>query len=103
MFYIFQPARENRICPLCNNGEIGDEFHYLFKCQYFGNQRKNYIKKNFRINPNIIKFKLLMTSTSKIELQKLCRLILYPKNSIGKIDKILIIRKSKIFLKNILK
>jgi hypothetical protein len=35
-------ARENRICPLCNNGEIGDEFHYLFKCQYFGNQRKNY-------------------------------------------------------------
>ena len=38
-------ARENRICPLCNNGEIGDEFHYLFKCQYFGNQRKIYIKK----------------------------------------------------------
>jgi hypothetical protein len=28
--------------PLCNNGDIGDEFHYLFKCQYFGNQRKNY-------------------------------------------------------------
>jgi hypothetical protein len=48
-------ARENRICPLCNNGEIGDEFHYLFKCQYFGNQRKIYIKKNIRINPNIIK------------------------------------------------
>jgi hypothetical protein len=51
-------ARENRICPLCNNGEIGDTFHYLFKCQYFGNQRKIYIKKNIRINPNIIKFKL---------------------------------------------
>ena len=48
-------ARENIIC---NNGEIGDEFHYPFKCQYFGNQRKNYIKKNIRINPNIIKFKL---------------------------------------------
>jgi hypothetical protein len=68
-------ARENRICPLCNNGEIGDEFHYLFKCQYFSNQRKIYIKKNIRINPNIIKFKLLMTSTSKIELQKLCRFV----------------------------
>jgi hypothetical protein len=63
-------ARENRICPLCNNGEIGDEFHYQFKCQYFGNQRQIYIKKNIRINPNIIKFKLLMTSTLKIELQK---------------------------------
>ena len=68
-------ARENRICLLCNNGEIGDECHYLFKCQYFGNQRKNYIKKNIHINPNIIKFKLLMTSTSKIELQKLCRFV----------------------------
>jgi hypothetical protein len=33
-------ARENRICPLCNNGDIGDEFHYLFKCQYFGNHLK---------------------------------------------------------------
>jgi hypothetical protein len=41
-------ARENRICPLCNNGEIGDTFHYLFKCQYFGNQRKIYIKKNIQ-------------------------------------------------------
>ena len=68
-------ARENRICPLCNNGEIGDEFHYLFKCQYFGNQRKIYIKKNIRINLNIIKFKLLMASTSKVELQKLCRFV----------------------------
>ena len=41
-------ARENRICPLCNNGEIGGEFHYLFKCQYFGNQRKIYLKKNIQ-------------------------------------------------------
>jgi hypothetical protein len=55
------------MCPLNNNGEIGDEFHYLFKCQYFGNQKKIYIKKNIRINPNKIKFKLLITSTSKIE------------------------------------
>ena len=68
-------ARENRICPLCNNGGIGDEFHYLFKCQYFCNQRKIYIKKNICINPNIIQFKLLMTSTSKLELQKLCRFV----------------------------
>ena len=30
---------------------------------------------NIIINPNIIKFKLLMTSTSKIELQKLCRFV----------------------------
>ena len=33
------------------------------------------IIEHIRINPNIIKFKLLMTSTSKIELQKLCRFV----------------------------
>jgi hypothetical protein len=55
--HTFNIARENRICPLCNNEEIGDEFHYLFKCQYFGNQRKIYIKKNIRINPTLKKRK----------------------------------------------
>jgi hypothetical protein len=58
-----------------NHNSLRDEFHYLFKCQYFGNQRKIYIKKNIRINPNLIKFKLLMTSNSKLELQKLCRFV----------------------------
>ena len=24
----------NRKCPLCNLNEIGDEFHYLFKCHF---------------------------------------------------------------------
>ena len=22
-------------CTLCNYGEVGDEFHYLFKCEFF--------------------------------------------------------------------
>ena len=30
----------NRICKLCNN-DVGDEFHYLFKCPSFVNERKN--------------------------------------------------------------
>ena len=41
----------------------------------FRQSKKNLNKKNICINPNIIKFKLLMTSTSKLELQKLCRFV----------------------------
>ena len=41
----------------------------------FRQSKKKIYKENIRINPNIIKFKLLMTSTSKIELQKLCRFV----------------------------
>ena len=26
---------QNRICPLCNNFYIGDEFHYIFTCTFF--------------------------------------------------------------------
>ena len=31
---------EDRICPLCNKNDIGDEFHYLFICEVFTEYRK---------------------------------------------------------------
>ena len=33
---------EDTTCPLWQNGEIGDEFHYLFKCTYFNESRTNF-------------------------------------------------------------
>ena len=33
----------NRICHLCQLNDIGDEYHYVFKCPYFSNERKKYI------------------------------------------------------------
>ena len=35
--------RELRICNLCNTADLGDEFHYLLKCDYFSEKRKTYI------------------------------------------------------------
>ena len=55
--------------------EIGDEFHYLFSCDNFNNQRKLYIKKKFRNRPNTLKFKEIMISKNKYDLQKLCRFV----------------------------
>ena len=33
---------ENRICQLCNS-DIGDEFHYVFKCTSLSTVRNMYI------------------------------------------------------------
>ena len=30
----YKQDRINRKCRLCNLNEIGDEFHYLFKCHF---------------------------------------------------------------------
>ena len=27
--------RNERVCRLCNSNQLGDEFHYLFSCQFF--------------------------------------------------------------------
>ena len=32
--------RELGICNLCNTADLGDEFHYLLKCNYFSEKRK---------------------------------------------------------------
>ena len=33
----------NSVCVLCSQNDIGDEYHYLFKCDYFNDERKMYI------------------------------------------------------------
>ena len=48
---------DNRTCDLCdlNPKEIGDEFHYLFNCPFFREDRVRYIKRFFYTNPNMYK------------------------------------------------
>jgi hypothetical protein len=36
----FSIDRSERICDLCNKEELGDEFHYLFNCTFFKDERK---------------------------------------------------------------
>ena len=32
--------RDDHLCDWCNLCELGDEFHYLFKCTFFSDERK---------------------------------------------------------------
>ena len=61
-----------RLCTLCNSGQIGDEFHFILECKSLENLRKNYLCKYYYQNPNIIKFNELMSTHKKKMLEKLC-------------------------------
>jgi hypothetical protein len=44
--------------------DIGDEYHYLLRCPYFTIDRHKYIPNYYYTQPNILKFKELMTTES---------------------------------------
>ena len=66
---------ENRICTICNMNEVGDEFHYIFKCPVFHSDRNKYLSNYYKRNPNMIKFSQLFQSDNNITINKLAKLI----------------------------
>ena len=66
--------RENRICNLCDS-EVGDEFHVLFNCNFFKNERRKFLHERVIIRPNCHKFRNLMGSNDQVELINLCKFI----------------------------
>jgi hypothetical protein len=69
--------RSLRVCDLCASGEIGDEFHYLFNCQYpqLKDKRNALLPKHYLHHVNILKMHSLMNIKSKKKILKLCRLV----------------------------
>ena len=53
-----------RICNLCDENVIGDEFHYILECN---NVRKKYNDDCYRKRPNMIKFGELISIKNKIK------------------------------------
>ena len=68
---------DNRTCDLCNLNpkEIGDEFHYLFKCPFFREDRVKYIKRFFYTNPNMYKMTQLFNYVGHKEMLNLGKFI----------------------------
>lgn len=63
-----------RNCNSCRN-KIGDEFHYLFECEQFSNDRRQFIKPYFYRRSNMFKLEKLMCTGNKSEFLKLCKFI----------------------------
>ena len=67
------PLNERK-CLHCNT-DIGDEFHYLFKCSHFTNERTLYLKPYFYRRPNILKLKELYSSSNRKTLINLAKFV----------------------------
>ena len=66
---------EDRTCTLCESNEIGDEFHYLFKCSKFKDERIKYIKEYFLNNPTEHKMKELFNGPTIKQLLNLAKFV----------------------------
>ena len=63
--------RNNRICTLCNSTDIGDEYHYIFSCPAYREERERLIKPYYITRPNTYKFHSLFNSSNRTELTRL--------------------------------
>ena len=66
---------DERTCTLCNTNEIGDEFHYLYKCVYFNDLRVKYLKRYYYTHPNMYKTEKLFNVENKKETLNLSKFI----------------------------
>ena len=57
------------------NADIGDEFHYHFKCSHFTNERTLYLKPYFYRRPNILKLRELYSSSNRKTLINLAKFV----------------------------
>ena len=60
-------------CPLCTINEIGDEYHYIFKCPAFAADRKKLIDVRYTNRHNALKFQELFESNDIEVLGKLAK------------------------------
>ena len=62
-------------CKLCNSGDLGDEYHYLFLCNTFNNERKLYLTEYYYKRPNTMKMCELLNINQMNTLINLCKFI----------------------------
>ena len=66
--------RNERKCTLCYNNDIGDEFHFIFKCNHFRQQRKDLLKGYYLHHASTFKMSSLFNSKNS-QLVNLCKFI----------------------------
>jgi hypothetical protein len=66
--------RQDRLCSLCAINEVGDEFHYIFICPFFKNDRILLLENYFWHSPSAFKMNLLFNTSGK-RLKNLCKFI----------------------------
>ncbi len=70
----FNIPRSERLCKLCANNKLGDEFHYTLVCPIFKQQRELHVKRYFYCKPSTLKLAELFNCKGT-ELLRLCKFI----------------------------
>ena len=70
-------AKNERLCILCNQGDIEDEFHFILKCPKYDNIRKMYIKRYYYTNASVFKLVQLLSTKNVSELSNLGKYLKY--------------------------
>ena len=63
------------VCILCNSGEVGDEFHYLFNCIEFKYERQKFIPNYYHIRPNTLKYSEMFNTKNQQKLSNLANFV----------------------------
>ena len=63
--------RCNRLCTLCDQDEIEDEFHVILKCPFYKELRIKYVKRFYYKKPCVFKLVKLLSVHNTKELSKL--------------------------------
>jgi hypothetical protein len=63
--------RHARICNMCNNNDIEDEYHFILECSKYVEIRSKYIKPYYCINPSAFKLTQLLSVQNIKELNNL--------------------------------
>ena len=69
--------RFDRLCTLCNNGQLGDEAHYVLQCRYFKSKRMSFLGFEMKSDINEAFLRTLFTNTSHEHCYKLAKFVKY--------------------------
>ena len=66
--------RKYRLCMKCDKKDLGDEYHYMFICDYYEVSRSKLIpKRSYIKHPSVFKFCELMSTKSGNTLMKIAK------------------------------
>jgi hypothetical protein len=65
----------DKLCTICEAGDIGDEFHYIMSCSALKDERARYLDRPFYEKPNTLKLKILFQTNNLVILKNLIKFI----------------------------
>ena len=64
-----------RLCTICDEDQVGDEYHFLMECPTLENFRDKYIPRYFRTHQNFFKYSTLLSLRKKKEMFSLSKFV----------------------------